>query len=100
MKPFFLFFVLSALTSNLPAQPTSIDRFIRMYAKEHNFNGTIIIDTDHKIAYHKSFGFSNFQHNVLNSNETRYKIASITKLFTSVLILRLFEEGKIDLDAT
>lgn len=31
--------------------------------------------------------------------ETRYPVASITKLFTSVLILQLAQEGRIDLDS-
>lgn len=33
-----------------------------------------------------------------NTNDTKYKVASITKAFTSVSILQLYEEGKIDLE--
>jgi len=35
---------------------------------------------------------------VPNTADTRYKIASITKAFTAVLILQLYEQGKIDLN--
>jgi D-alanyl-D-alanine carboxypeptidase len=41
---------------------------------------------------------ANFQFGVPNTNATEYKIASITKLFTSVLIMQLDDEGKIDLN--
>jgi CubicO group peptidase (beta-lactamase class C family) len=66
--------------------------------KEHNFSGTILIRDNFHIAYHQSFGFSNKQFAILNTNESKYKIASITKLFTSVLILQLYENAKIDLN--
>ena len=36
---------------------------------------------------------------VANSNGTKFKIASITKLFTSVITLQLYEEGKLSLQA-
>jgi CubicO group peptidase (beta-lactamase class C family) len=47
-----------------------------------------------------AFGMANFQFNVPNKIDTRFKICSITKLFTSVLILKLYDEGKIDLNET
>ena len=49
---------------------------------------------------HKSYGLSNRQLSVPNTNETKYKIASITKIFTSALIMQLYEKGQIDLNAT
>ena len=49
---------------------------------------------------HKSYGLSNRQLSVPNTNETLYKIASVTKIFTSVLIMQLYEQGRIDLDGT
>ncbi|WP_448636598.1 serine hydrolase [Pedobacter panaciterrae] len=41
---------------------------------------------------------ADFSLNILNKPETRYKVASITKAFTSVLILQLVEQGNIDLE--
>ena len=74
--------------------------FMTNYAKKHNFNGTILVQQNGKKIYNESFGLANFQHKVPNTNETKYKIASITKLFTSVLIMQLSEQGKIDLKQT
>jgi CubicO group peptidase (beta-lactamase class C family) len=45
-----------------------------------------------------SFGIADRTFNVLCAEDTRYKIASITKAFTAVLVLQLVEEQKIDLD--
>ncbi|MBI1781221.1 MAG: beta-lactamase family protein [Sphingobacteriales bacterium] len=100
MKRLLGLFILFALADNLFGQSPSINNFIDSFAKKNNFNGTILIQKKSKITYQKSFGLANFQFKVPNKTETKYKIASITKLFTSVLIMQLYESGKIDLDKT
>lgn len=72
-------------------------KFMIDYTKKHHFNGTILVQQNGNKIYEESYGMANFQFNVRNTNETKYKIASITKLFTSVLIMQLTEQGKIDL---
>lgn len=86
----------------LQAQPRSagLDGFIAAYARQHDFNGTVLVQQDGKRRYGHSFGLSNLEHGVANNDQTRYWIASITKLFTAALVLQLQEEGKLDLQAT
>lgn len=79
------------------SQPATPAGFIAAYAKEHNFNGTVLVQKDGKTLYLHSFGMANLPFQVPNTPRTKYKIASITKVFTSVLILQLQEQGKIDL---
>ena len=74
--------------------------FIETYAAGHKFNGTILIEREGKVTYLKSFGLANFAFSVPNTPQTEYRIASITKLFTSVLVLQLSEQKQIDLNAT
>jgi D-alanyl-D-alanine carboxypeptidase len=81
------------------AQPTP-DGFIAAYAQEHNFNGSILVKKDGKVRFERSFGLANRPFKVPNTNQTKYWIASITKAFTSVLILQLHEQGKLDLNKT
>ncbi len=78
----------------------TLDRFVNTYVNEYNFNGTILIQRNGKVHYHQSFGLANRPFSVPDTNETKYKIASITKLFTAVLILQLHEQGKIGLAQT
>lgn len=92
--------VIISLTQSVLGQSPVLNKFIDSYVKANNFNGTILIRKDKKIAYQKSFGFANFPFKVPNTIETKYKVASITKAFTSVLILQLVEQGKIDLNNT
>jgi D-alanyl-D-alanine carboxypeptidase len=92
--------VLLLLPHGVLAQPATPGSFIEAYAKEHRFNGTILVQKDGKVSYARSFGLANIPFQVPNTPRTKYKIASITKLFTSVLILQLHEQGKIDLNET
>ena len=82
------------------AQPATPDSFIDAYAKEHGFNGSILVQKDGEISFARSFGLANIPFKVPNTNQTKYKIASITKVFTSVLVLQLYEQGKVDLNKT
>ncbi len=100
MKKTISLLALLALTNVLFGQSLPVSNFIDSIAKKNNFNGTILINQNSKISYQKSFGLANFQFKVPNRNETKYKIASITKLFTSVLLMQLYEEKKIDVNKT
>lgn len=103
MKIIRCLFLLAALLA--PARytfgrPPGYESYIESYARAKDFSGTILIQKGGRIVYTKSFGWANRQHKVPNNNDTRYKVASITKAFTAVLILRLYERGRIDLSKT
>jgi D-alanyl-D-alanine carboxypeptidase len=98
MRSFPVFIFLLIVTCQTSAQSKGVDSFINAYVKKEHFSGTILIQQKGKVHFHKSFGKANIPFEVPNRNETIYKIASITKLFTSVLIMQLHEQGKIDLE--
>lgn len=100
LLPLFIALLLPQSGLAQPQAPDSPDRFIAAYAAEHGFNGTILIQEKGKVSFARSFGLANIPFKVPNSNQTKYKIASITKAFTAVLILQLHEQGKIDLHKT
>lgn len=93
-----LVMILLLLTQGGVGQSPILVKFIDAYVKAHRFNGTILIQKKSKSSYTRSFGLTNRQLRVTNKNETKYRVASITKAFTSVLILKLYEQRKIDLN--
>lgn len=97
MKAFML-----AMALCLAAVPAAIgaplDAFIDAYARDHAFSGSVWVQQDGKVRYARSFGLASLTFGVPNDAGTRYPIASITKLFTSALILQLRDEGRLDLD--
>lgn len=53
---------------------------------------------DQEIIWKSSFGNSNLEEGVETSTSTLYSICSISKLFTAVAIMKLYDEGKVRLD--
>ena len=82
------------------AQARTLENRIRDYAREHDFNGTILIQGGGKTIYRRSFGIADRAFGVPIDNNTKFRIASITKAFTAVLALQLYEQGRLDLRAT
>jgi D-alanyl-D-alanine carboxypeptidase len=76
---------------------TSVDAYIAEHARTHDFHGTIAVQKSGRIILARSYGMANLEHQRPNLTRTRYKIASITKLFTATLILQLRDQGKLDL---
>jgi CubicO group peptidase (beta-lactamase class C family) len=81
------------------AQEQTLGARIREYARKHDFNGTILVEQKQRTTYHAGFGVADRAFAVPIGLDTKFKIASITKAFTAVLILQLYEQGKIDLHA-
>lgn len=81
----------AAVQAAVPAE------FAAAYAREHGYSGTVLIRQGQQPPYRASFGLANRAFGQPNTPQTRYRIASITKAFTAVLVLQLVEQGKLDL---
>lgn len=76
-----------------------IDKYILDAISEKRIpGGTFLLAKNGKIVYDKSFGLSNSSINKAYTNDDIYRLASMTKAVTSVSIMQLYEQGKIDLD--
>ncbi len=62
------------------------------------FNGSILVAEENQVIYKKGFGHANMEWEIPNEPDTRFRIGSITKPFTSILVFQLIEEGKLRLD--
>ena len=51
-----------------------------------------------ELVYYKGFGYVNTENQILTDENTNYRIGSVTKLFTSVALMKLIDEGKIKLN--
>lgn len=59
---------------------------------------SVAIVNNQNMIYNKGFGVTDMEKKTSASSETLYSICSISKLFTSVAIMKLWEEGKLRLD--
>lgn len=62
------------------------------------FSGSILVAQKGKIIYRGAFGSAGFKSEKKNTVDSKYFIASITKVFTAVAILQLVEQKKIKLE--
>ncbi|WP_162799953.1 serine hydrolase domain-containing protein [Pedobacter jeongneungensis] len=85
---------------NLSAQSihSKIDSLIQAYAAINKFNGNIVITRYGKTIIEGSYGYRDISKKIKLSGDDTFQIASLTKTFTAVLILKLIEEKQLSLD--
>ena len=64
---------------------------------QEEFSGTILVAKNDTIIHRRAYGLASIEYNVKNKIDTKFNIASITKMITSVAVLQLFQKGEIDL---
>ena len=79
---------------------TSYESLMDLYHQEKNFHGVVLAATDGKVDFIQAKGLANRTFGISMNTDSKFKIASVTKTFTAVMILQLFQEGKINLRAS
>ncbi len=75
-----------------------IDELMKVYHEYGQFNGSVLVSEGGKVIFKKGYGLAQMEWNIPNKPNTKFRIGSVTKQFTSMLILQLVEKGKIDLE--
>ena len=68
------------------------------YQKNDLFNGTVLIAKGGEILISRSIGYASFEENIRLTADTPMPISSISKPFTALAILKLKEEGLVQID--
>ncbi len=87
-----------ARSSSAQAPGDRLQRVVQPYVDAQMFMGSVLVATDGKIIFSKSYGMADLEWNVPNSPTTRFNIASMTKQFTAASILLLEDRGKLKTD--
>jgi len=82
------------------AQQQPFQAVVTQYYQAQHFNGVVLVATDGKIDFLSSMGVANRSTGEALTPQTTFKIASMTKAFTALMIMKLYEEGRIQLEAT
>ena len=93
--------VLLAVQTSVLAQDKAakIDEVMTAANKYRLFNGSVLVAENGKVIYKKGLGLAQMEWNIPNTADTKFRLGSITKQFTSALILQLVEQGKVKLDS-
>jgi len=76
---------------------TKIDSYVAPYVKFHAFSGVILVAHKDDVVFQKAYGMANYEFNVPMTTDTRFRIASITKRFTGIIVNTLVEQKKLGL---
>jgi CubicO group peptidase (beta-lactamase class C family)/uncharacterized protein YneR len=87
-----LLLLLTGFTQDITGR---IDTLMNAYAKMYRFNGTALVARNNTILVNKGYGYRNAGEKILNTGQTIFQLGSITKQFTSAIILKLQEENKL-----
>lgn len=83
-------------TSSVWAQSLNtqkLDSFFTALESANRLMGSIAINQSGKIIYTRQIGLSNIEKKIKPNSSTKYRIGSITKTFTSVLVHQAIEEN-------
>jgi len=93
----FIPFVLNAQTFTKTSQK-KIDEYLRTCLQTENFSGSVLVAKGGKIFLDKGYGMANYIFNIPNTRSTKFRIGSLTKAFTAVMVLQLVESGLLQLE--
>jgi CubicO group peptidase (beta-lactamase class C family) len=79
-----------------------IDAVANDAIKKHATPGCVVlVAKDGKVAFQRSYGYTTYDSVQPVNNDMLYDLASVTKISaTTVSVMKLYEEGKLDLDKT
>lgn len=76
-----------------------LDSIYKKYAEENHFPGISFgIVADGQLVYKNSYGYTDIEKKIPASSTSLFRIASMSKSFTCMAILKLRDEGKLNLD--
>ncbi|RXR20597.1 class A beta-lactamase-related serine hydrolase [Flavobacterium amnicola] len=99
-KLFLLLIVLLSLSTTAQDNKrlTKIDSLLTYLNNNNKFMGQLSIREGDKVIFEKAYGYADTETNLKANGQTKYKIGSISKTFTAVMIMQLIEEKKLKLE--
>jgi D-alanyl-D-alanine carboxypeptidase len=81
---------------------SKLDSLFNILAEKNKAMGSFAISKGEKVLYSRAIGYRSIsdKENITSNNDTKYRIGSISKMFTATMIFQLIEEGKITLATT
>ena len=89
----FLFSIIAAQSFN----KEKMDAFMDALETHGKFMGNVAVLKENSLVYSRSVGFADVENNKKNADETKFRIGSVSKTFTAVLVMKAVEEKKLNL---
>jgi len=77
---------------------SKVDSYLQPYIETGDFSGSVLISKADEILFSKGYGFADISHNIVNTPQTKFKLASVSKQFTAAAILILEQDGLLKVE--
>ena len=74
-----------------------LDNYLQALEDNNKFMGSVSIAREGKVIYTKSIGFADVEQKIKLTENSKFRIGSISKTFTAALVFKAIEERKIKL---
>ncbi|WP_127129636.1 serine hydrolase [Pseudoflavitalea rhizosphaerae] len=84
--------------SKLPSSPVvKLDSLFSFFHTQGAFSGSVLVKQKGAVIFQKGYGLADEGKQWPNADSTRFRIGSLTKTFTSMMIRQLEQEGELSL---
>lgn len=96
----FLFFVVAGAQCFAQTEPKfeKIDALLNHFYSNDRFMGSVSIREKNDVVFEKAYGYMDVENGIRANTQTKYKIGSITKMFTAAIVFQLIEDKKLTLE--
>ena len=81
-----------------PGASERIDAILAATANAKLPGAAVLVLRDGAVVHSKAYGLANLELGVPNTPRTKFRLASVSKSFTALLVLQLVEQGRLRLD--
>lgn len=117
MRPWLAVFIFAALSVLAPGKETlaapgrggaasqgvfpaaAFDRLVAPLVATNNFAGVVLVARGDRIVFQEGYGLADRERRLAHGPDSAFHVASISKTFTSAAIMRLADQGRVDLRA-
>jgi CubicO group peptidase (beta-lactamase class C family) len=74
-----------------------MDRVASSYTTGNGFMGAVLVVDGDRVLLNKGYGSADLEWNIPNAPDVKFRLGSLTKQFTAVLVLLLQQDGKLNI---
>jgi CubicO group peptidase (beta-lactamase class C family) len=76
-----------------------LDSLLSLAHRQGGFDGAALVAENGRVVFERAYGLADREWNLPSTTDTRFRIGSVTKLFTAILVMQQVQAGRLDLDA-
>ncbi|HYC59773.1 MAG TPA: serine hydrolase domain-containing protein [Thermoanaerobaculia bacterium] len=98
MKRLLFLFTLLAATASAQSVAERLDALFTTVDGAPYLHGGVLVAENGRVVYHRAFGHADVAAQTPNTADSRFQIASMSKIFTSTAVMQLVEKKRLQLD--